>query len=200
MKRAALRHVIVIGFVAVALLSGLWIAVDDDGPAGESSSETTARPRAESIARPPELRARASSQPDPHVEPTAADPRQLLARALDTDVPISPDETIARIDRGLAESGASSEPWTHDAGRAFAQLESELRGSLGDARFAFSDPRCYAAGCVVTVTYPPDADTTSIAQTIVRSPSIMAWPGGKLASPTGEGAANRWVLLRPDSL
>jgi hypothetical protein len=206
------RILIILALAAITLLAALSIALVDDGPPTEPDDVAARTAPRRAAIEPPRSTATAppalptSDDAAATADPTtavAADPRESLSRALETDVPITAEDTIARIDRGLAASGASEEPWTGDAGAAFVALEAEMRRSLADPRFSVSDLRCFAAGCVVTVAYPPGTDVQGLAQTMVRSAPIIAWPGGKLASPTiaaGDGLANRWVLLRPDAL
>jgi hypothetical protein len=201
------RFVIVAALAIAALSAVAWIAMPDadtvETTAGQGESGSRHAPVA-SPSRPSLAAIEARSAAAPDHPPMPADPRKQLARALESDVPISPNETVVRIERGLAATGESREPWTHDAGKAFSALEAEMRGALKDDRFRVSSPQCFAAGCVVTVEYPPGSDVPVLAQTIVTSSAIAAWPGAKLASPAvtsgGDVIANRWVLLRPDSL
>jgi hypothetical protein len=203
----ASRTLLVGGLGAGVVAAAIAALPSTDEPAHRRSPDTTARATAgappsapPAPPAPPAPRARAT----PAAGAPAPDPRERFARALSGHrEPVPPRTVVAMIEDGLAATGESAEPWTRDAERTFAALRGELPVLVRD-RAQLTSPRCFAAGCMVTIEYPADSDALTLAESLLAGDALAGWPGGKLVAPvvpgTGGAQAQRWVLIRPDHL
>jgi hypothetical protein len=174
--------------------------------AATATTAATAATAATATTGEPSLSARDPVAPAAE-RPPSRGPREQLASALSGHrEPVPPGRVVELIEHGLASTGESAEPWTRDAERTFAGLRRELHGALPGDRLRITEPRCFAAGCVIAIEYPPGTDIATLADSLLATQVITDWPGGKLLSPVvpggpgGAATAQRWVLLRPDAL
>ena len=200
-SRFARRALLACALVAIAGVIALPIVIASDAPAPTTPAHAAPRPSKSAPVVPSIAVTPAATAP----LPAPSDPRHQFASALaaaDRGEPVPPPEVVALIERGLAATGATSEPWTRDAERTFASLTAEL--ATRPEAIAVSNARCFAAGCIVSLAFPPNADVPSIMQGLGTTRAVASWSGSKLLSPPvidAQGAAtSRLVLVRPDAL
>jgi hypothetical protein len=170
----------VVGIAAVAV-AGVSV--------GEHRSARTQRSSEKTNGTPPPAAPLAVLAVSPNGSSPAPDPGTVATRPPDSKA--LRDDEIGR----LQASGELAGSWTDDARTAFGTWRQTSSAATAGA---FSDVKCYVAGCTLTMTFADRGSFLNAANDFQNSAPFRAWSGGKFRSApltTSSGSIEgTWIL------